>query len=185
MPTHWKKLNNPEFLGAYAFDPGEEKVGTIDYVQQESVVGADGKKEDCIVCHFRERSLKPLILNTTNCKMITKLYKTPYIESWAGKKIIMVVREVRAFGEVVDAVRIKQALPKDTAAKPVICEGCGNAIAAFGQYQPEDIARINRERYGKALCTECGKKMKEQAAQPAEQTNNAIANALMAETEKE
>lgn len=22
--THWKKLTNPDYLGAYAFDPGEE-----------------------------------------------------------------------------------------------------------------------------------------------------------------
>ena len=182
MPTHWKRLNNPDYIGAYAFDPGEEKTGTIDFVRRESVVGADGKREDCTVCHFKERDLKPLILNTTNCKMITKLYKTPYIENWAGKKIILVVREVKAFGEVVDAVRVKQAIPRDAAAKPILCEECGKAIAAFGQYQPEDIARINKERYGKALCTECGKKHKAAQEETKEEAPS-VADALRASME--
>ena len=27
MKTHWKKLNNPDFLGAYALEPGEDLIG--------------------------------------------------------------------------------------------------------------------------------------------------------------
>ena len=38
--THWKRLNNPDYLGAYAFEPGEEKTGTIDFVKNESVMNA-------------------------------------------------------------------------------------------------------------------------------------------------
>lgn len=183
MPTHWKKMTNPDYLGSYAFDPGEEKTATIDYVRMEGVTGADGKKEDCIVCHFKERDMKPLILNRTNCKMITKLYKTPYIENWAGKRITMVVREVKAFGDVVDAVRIKQVVPRDAAAKPIYCEVCKKAITGVGQYQPEDIARINKERYGKALCTECSKKIKAEAekAEAEEPKTNSVADALRAD----
>ena len=168
MPTHWKKMTNPDYLGSYAFDPNEEKTATIDFVRTESVAGTDGKREDCIVCHFRERDLKPLILNRTNCKAITKLYKTPYIENWAGKRVTMVVRQVKAFGDVVDAVRIKPVIPRDTNAKSIPCESCGKPIAAVGQYRPEDIARINKERYGMALCTECSRKMKDAQNQPQE-----------------
>ena len=43
MPTHWKKLTNPDYLGAYAFEPGEEKIGTIAAVREEGVVGMDGR----------------------------------------------------------------------------------------------------------------------------------------------
>lgn len=160
MPTHWKKLNNPDYLGAYAFEPGEEKTGTIDYVRQESVIGSDGKKEDCIVCHFREKALKPLILNVTNCKMITKLYKTPYIENWAGKQITMCVQQVKAFGDLVDAVRIKNKV-NGTKAAEILCEKCGQVIKGMGQYGPEFIANKNKERYGRCLCVECGKKEQE------------------------
>lgn len=184
MPTHWKKMTNPDYLGSYAFDPGEEKTGTIDYVRMESVTGSDGKKEDCIVCHFKERELKPLILNRTNCKTITKLLKTPYIENWAGRRIALVVKEVRAFGDVVDAVRVKTSLPRDAAAKPIPCEMCGKNIVGVGQYTPDDIARINRDRYGKALCTECSKKLKTEPVAEETPKTNSTADALRASMEQ-
>ena len=103
--THWKKLTNPNYLGAYAFNPGEEKIVTIDYVAQEEIVGADGRSDRCIVAHLVEE--KPLILNKTNCKAITKLLGTPYIEEWAGARIVLQVQRVKAFGDDTDAVRIK------------------------------------------------------------------------------
>ena len=44
--THWKKLTNPDYLGAYSFNPGEEKILRIKSVSQELVVGTDGKKNN-------------------------------------------------------------------------------------------------------------------------------------------
>ena len=35
--THWKKLNNPDYLGAYAFQPGEEIIATIGSVGRETI----------------------------------------------------------------------------------------------------------------------------------------------------
>ena len=157
MPTHWKKLTNPNYIGAYAFDEGEEKVGTIDYVKQESVKSTEGKEEECIVCHFKERDMKPLVLNKSNCKTITKLYNTPYIEDWAGKKIVLYVTQVKAFGDVVDAVRIRNKVPTDKA-KAIKCESCGNVIKGVGQYDAAFVANKNKQRYGKCLCVDCGKK---------------------------
>lgn len=157
--THWKKLNNPDYLGAYAFDPGEEKTATIDYVKQELVTGADGKKEQCIVAHFRDKDMKPLILNATNCKTITNLYKTPYIEEWNGKKITMHVEQVRAFGDLVDAVRVMKKTPGNASASQK-CEECGKTIAGMTGFTAEQVAAANKERYGKCLCIECGKKRK-------------------------
>lgn len=163
MPTHWKKLTNPDYLGAYAFEPGQEMIGTIAYVREESVIGADGKKEDCTVAHFSEKDLKPLILNATNCKAITKLYKTPFIEDWAGKRIVMRVQQVRAFGEVVDAVRIKPEIPKAATVAPA-CEECGQILTAYGKMSAVQLAAYTKEKYGKCLCAECASKAgKEQA----------------------
>ena len=85
--THWKKLINPDFLGAYSLDPGKDIVLTIGQVKKEIVTGAGGKKEECIVCHWQENE-KPMILNVTNCKTIAKQTGTPYIERWAGHKEI-------------------------------------------------------------------------------------------------
>lgn len=166
--THFKKLMNPDYIGAYAFEPGEEKTLTIANVRSESVMGADGKKEDCIVCHFKEPGVKPMILNATNCKTIAKLYKTPYIENWAGKQIIVRVQQVRAFGDVVDALRIKPELP---AAKPAEfkCSKCGHELIGVGQMNARALADYTRKKYGAVLCAACAKKEADAQAE-AEQT---------------
>ena len=190
--THWKKLNNPDYLGAYAFDPGEEITATIAQVKQELVTGADGKKEQCIVAHFKENNLKPLILNATNCKTITNLFKTPYIEDWGGKKISMHVEQVRAFGDMVDAVRVMKKL-STKAATPIKCENCGKAIEGMTGFTAEQVAATNKSRYGKCLCIECGKKRKDEmeaeakAVEPDEapvkEPENDLAAQLMAAAE--
>ena len=89
MATHWKKLTNPNYLGAYAFDQGEEKTVTIENVTEEPVTGSDGREADCMVLHFKEPNVKPMILNRTNAKTIEKITGTPYIEEWEGQKIIL------------------------------------------------------------------------------------------------
>lgn len=155
--THWKKLTNPDYLGAYAFEPGEEKTLTIADVRREMVTGAEGKKEDCTVVYFQEAGIKPMIFNHTNCKTVERLYKTPYIEEWAGKRVILCVRQVRAFGETVDAVRVKPEKPKAQAAAPLICADCGKEIQGFNSLPPAQVAEITARKYGRPLCSECGK----------------------------
>lgn len=110
MKTHWKKTFNPDYIGAYVLEPGEEKTVTITKVVNEMVVGQNGKKEECTVAYLKND--KPFILNRTNCKTITKLYDTPYIEEWAGKSVIIYADKVKAFGEQVEALRIRMRKPE-------------------------------------------------------------------------
>jgi len=159
--THFKKLMNPNYLGAYAIDPGQELTVTIASVKQEMVMGPDGKKEECIVAHFQEQGIKPIILNATNCKSIARLYKTPYIENWVGKKITIHVQQVKAFGDVVDALRIKPVLP--AAAPEFKCAECGAVLKPYGQLNARGLADYTRKNYGKVLCAECAQKAKETA----------------------
>ena len=105
MKTHWKKLQNPDYLGAWDFQPNEIKTLTIKLVKMEKVTGSGGKKEDCAVCHFQEQT-KPMILNVTNSKAIEKRTQSAYIEDWAGCKIAVRTEKVNAFGDMVDAVRV-------------------------------------------------------------------------------
>lgn len=131
--THWKKLTNPDYLGSYDFAQGEERIVTIKDVKREMVSGPDGKKEECTVIHFEE-NYKPMILNATNSKAITKLAETPYIEQWVGKSFKLVVVKIKAFGEFVDALRIKSE--NVVKAKPTLelntpnFENCKKAIAS-------------------------------------------------------
>ena len=92
-------------------------------VQNETVTGSDGKNEECTVMHFEEET-KPMIVNATNAKTISKLFKTPYIEEWAGHKIQIYSATIKAFGETVDALRIRNFTPKQNDEKAIKCETC-------------------------------------------------------------
>ena len=161
--THWKKYGeNPDYLGAWDFDEGEERVFTIASVKTEAVSGTDGKKEDCRVMRFLESGVKPMIVNTTNAKMIQKLYKSPYVEDWKGKRIAVHVEPVRAFGEVWDGLRIVNKIPpvpQKTGTAP-ICSDCGEKITGAGSHPAEWVAKYTAQKYGRPLCSICAEKAK-------------------------
>lgn len=152
--THWKKLMNPDYLGSYALEPGQDLIVTIKSVCNEEVTGSDGKKDICSVIHFVE-NVKPMILNATNNKTIAKLFKTPYIEEWSGRKIQIYTEKVKAFGEIWDALRIRPYLPVE---KDLICADCGKKIEAFGKSSAEVVAKHTLKTYGRMLCSECATK---------------------------
>lgn len=171
--THWKKLTNPDYLGAYALEDGKDVVLTINHVREEVVTGTGGKKDNCVVCHFAE-NVKPMILNATNMKTITSLLGTPYIEDWSGKKIQIGVEKVKYAGDLVDALRVRKFLP---AVKAFKCESCGKNIMARGNMDAAGMAKYTKQKYGKALCADCATqiaaqmKAAESAEQPQEESN--------------
>jgi hypothetical protein len=112
MKTHWKKLHNPDFIGAYAFQPNQEIVATIAKANVENVTGSNGKSEQCMVVHFKEKDLKPLICNVTNSKAIARVAGSDYIEDWANVAITLFTTQVQAFGDTVQAVRVRTIAPK-------------------------------------------------------------------------
>ena len=110
MKTHWKKQFNYEYMGSYSLPDGKDVVLTIKETRKEKVTGTAGKKEDCFVCYFEE-SDKPMILNRTNCKTIERVYKSPFIEDWAGLRVQIGIDTVSAFGESVEALRVRNIKP--------------------------------------------------------------------------
>ena len=117
--THWKKFVNPNYLGAYSLNPGQELILTIKTVVREIVTGDKGKKEECTVIHRVEKE-KPMILNRLNAKTISNIHLSPYIEDWAGKKVQIFATLVDAFGEKVEALRIRPFEPQ--VQKPTLTE---------------------------------------------------------------
>lgn len=83
--THFKQLVDPRYLGAYSLPQGQDIILTIREIRRETVTMMGGQKEECTIAYWME-SEKPAILNVTNMKMIAKIYKTPYVEDWVGKK---------------------------------------------------------------------------------------------------
>lgn len=103
---HWKKLHNPDYLGAYSLlgKDNETLEVTVKRVLKKEVIGENGQAEECIVAELIDQ--KPMILNPTNCKIIEKNFNTPFIEDWGGKKMTIYVARVKAFGEIVEALRV-------------------------------------------------------------------------------
>ena len=162
--THWKKLINPDYLGAYSLDPGKDMVLTIKHVRKEMVTGADGKKEECIVCYWQEEQ-KPMILNVTNCKTISKMLKTPYVEKWAGHRIQIYATTTKFGGDTVECLRIRKDPPEDV---KVPCEECGQMITPAFSMSVTQLAAYTKKKYGKNLCAECAQAKKEEKQDGAE-----------------
>lgn len=154
--THYRKLMNPEYLGAYSLEDGKDIVLTIDYIKVETVTGTDGKKEDLPVCHWKEPE-KSMILNATNMKMIAKVLNSNFVEDWSGKKVQIGTEKVRAFGDVVDALRIRRYAPKQTATvnAELVCADCGKPITDAYGMSAAQVADSTNKKYGRPLCADC------------------------------
>lgn len=110
MKTHWKKLQNPDYFGAWSLPEGDDLVLTIDFVRTEEVTGQGGRKEQLPVLHFKENE-KPLVLNVTNSRTIESVHGSPYVEDWDGKQIQLYKDYTQLKGEEVDCVRIRSIDP--------------------------------------------------------------------------
>ena len=155
--THWKKLINPDYLGAYSLEAGQDIVLTIGTVKKEMITGAGGKKEECIVCHWQENQ-KPMILNVTNCKTIAKLAGTPYIEKWSGLRIQIGADVTKFGGDLVECLRVRKEKPEDA---KIPCQECGQMIQPAFSMSVTQLAAYTKKKYGKTLCAECAKEKKE------------------------
>ena len=159
--THWRKMTNPNYMGAYSLDEGRDVVLTIAYVRQEDVIGSDGKREECAVCHWKERDFKPMILNVTNMRAIAKVTGSPYIDDWVGHRIQIGTEQVRAFGTITDALRVRPEKPKEARQVEIPCEECGELIKPAYKMSIEQLAAYTADRYGRKLCADCAKKANE------------------------
>jgi hypothetical protein len=161
--VHWKKSFHPNYFGTDALPDGNDVVLTIGKVAPETVTGTDGQKEECLVCHWQEPGIKPLILNKSNCRTISKICKSPYVEDWEGHRIQLGSELVKAFGEMVDAIRVRKNPPEDV---HIFCDECGQELTPSNGMTVSQLAAYSKKRFdGKVFCVECGKdaakKMKE------------------------
>ena len=78
---------------------------TIKSIVLEELEQKDGTKAEKPVCYFEEGP-KGLILNKTNWALIAKQHGDES-DDWSGKKVVLTVIDVDAFGDVVSAIRVK------------------------------------------------------------------------------
>lgn len=106
--THWKRLINPNYIGAYSLEKGQDLSVVIESVCSDVVTGTGGKKEESTIAYLKGQ--KPFILNNTNSKSIAKLYG-PYIEDWSGKPITLFASTTKLAGDTVECLRIARWWP--------------------------------------------------------------------------
>lgn len=109
--THYKKLKDNNYIGSYELMTGDAPIElnvTILGASKQQVQNGD-KKEEAMVLDLKGQ--KPMIVNSTNAKSIAKALGSPYIEDWKGKAITLYVAKIRAFGETVDALRVRPEAP--------------------------------------------------------------------------
>ena len=110
---HWKEALPGDYLGAYSLN-GQDLVVTIQSAAKELIVGANGKKEVCLVLRFKEQ-IMDMVCNRTNAKTITKVVGSPFVEDWSGKRITLYPTTTKFGGDVVECIRIRPAAPKQAA----------------------------------------------------------------------
>lgn len=80
---------------------------TIDRVEHlDGIEYANGNKDTNVNLLYFKETEKPLALNATNIKAIVSIMGSNKVADWEGKKIVLAVRKVQAFGSQKDAVRV-------------------------------------------------------------------------------
>ena len=133
--THYRKVFKSDHLGCADLEEFQESgsnlVFTISHVNQERGAKVAGRKIDANIAYFHEK-IKPLVLNATNSKTLSKLADSCFIENWKNIPVQLYIEPTAALkGEVVGGVRIspnkvrqKQTIKRDT-------QQFNNAISAF------------------------------------------------------
>lgn len=99
------------YIGGWTFADGE-KTWTISNVESGVVENhKTNTKEENILVYFKEYGL-PLVLNATNAESIKRATGSMQFDDWIGKRITLYSAKIHAFGDVWDAVRIKNEAPK-------------------------------------------------------------------------
>lgn len=109
--THYRKVFKSDHLGAADLEEYEENgqklIFTIREVRQERGAKVAGKKIDANIAYFVEPGIKPLVLNATNSKTVSKLAGSNFIENWRNLPVQLYIdKNVKFAGETVTGVRV-------------------------------------------------------------------------------
>jgi len=113
--THIDKLVISTYLGGVELQDENgktvDRVVTIKEIKKDTVFNAKTQDEEPVVtAYFTD--CKPIILNKTNRTTLKKAAGTAIIEEMIGKQITLTTTPVKAFGQMWDAIRIKEQAPK-------------------------------------------------------------------------
>ena len=182
-----------EYLGADDIENDAEPILTIAHLYRGKVTLQRGPEVKNVITFAEEKApgiigeVRPLIVNATNRQTLKKLYGQVTANALEGKQIqLWIEHNVRnpSKNELVDGVRIRDRKPaagKAPAAPK--CSVCGKDIAGVSGLTPEQVAKKTKDKYGKAMCSACAAKAKQEAEQKAYQEAVAKAEAPAPESD--
>jgi len=109
--THWHKAFLSDYLGSCDIEEGKTLKCIIKAVTNKSVKLKGDKSSPHNIAEFTDPKIKPMVLNATNCKVIKRFTKSPYINDWVNVPVEIYVLQLKAFGEETEGLRIKDTQP--------------------------------------------------------------------------
>ena len=110
--SHFQKLFDNRFIGAWDLqdDEGKPRETTVEIANVTiETLETERGKEQCPVLWFKGKD-KGMVLNRTNGRRIAALYGSN-TDKWKGKRVRLYADTVKAFGEMVDCVRVRKTKP--------------------------------------------------------------------------
>lgn len=171
------QMRESEYLGAEDIDDGVEPVLTISGLWNGMVTLQRGKENKDVLTFVEERvpgimQVRPMIVNSTNRKVLRKLYGDAKASTLTGKQIQLYVdHKVRdpQDGGLTDGIRIRPFKPRLQRSQPIpLCADCGRPIQPACNMTAERLAAYTAKNYGVPLCAECATHRAEKAAEAAQ-----------------
>lgn len=119
---------------------------TIKSVTMEEMVTHDNKKVKKPVCWF-EKAQKGFVMNVTNARIIAALYGDN-TDGWTGKRVTLYPTQVRAFGSLQDAIRVREEIP----AQPKPLAQTAVVEEPTGLDDDEDVADFDEATHACVAC---------------------------------
>lgn len=119
--THFKKAFNSPYLGSQDL-PDYKDINLV--IERVELQQSKGLKENSNfnIAYFTDVTKKPMLLNATNSKILSKLAGSVYIDDWVNIEVTLTVKKVSAFGDIHDALRIREVTRKVQKNLPVLNE---------------------------------------------------------------
>lgn len=155
--NHYRNVFKSDHLGSADLEDfieqGKPLIFTIKEVRQEIGAKVAGKKVDANIAYFNE-SIKPMVLNATNSKILKSFTGSSFVEDWKNILVELYIDEnVQMKGERTQGIRIRQIQPQPVKTKSPFLEANFEKAktAKATREQIEKIYTLTEEMYQKYL----------------------------------
>ena len=164
------QMRESEYLGAEDIDDGVEPILTISGLWNGMVRLQRGEENKDVLTFAEEcvpgiMQVRPMIINSTNRKVLRKLYGDAKASTLTGKQVQLYIdHKVKdpQDGGYTDGIRIRPYKPRPKQAVPP-CTDCGKPIEGVQGRTADWMANYTAKKYSVPLCASCAHKRADMA----------------------